>query len=71
MANMRVLNCRDAGFDCDTQITGKSDEEIMSQAAEHLRTAHGMEMSPDMAVQAQTLIHDQDMSGSETASPAS
>lgn len=71
MAKMRVLSCRDAGLDCDTRLTGESDEEIMSQAAEHLRTAHGMELTAEQAAQAQALIHDEDMSESGTAQPMS
>lgn len=68
---MRVLNCRDAGFDCDIQLTGETDDEIMSQAAEHLRTAHNIEATPEMAAQARTLIHDEDRPASGTASSMS
>ena len=67
MATMRVLKCRDAGLDCDTQLTGQSDDEIMAQAAEHLRTDHEMEVTPELAAQARTLIHDEDMPESGTA----
>jgi len=67
MAEMRVLVCRDVGFDCDAQIAGQSDEEVMDLAAEHARTAHGTELTPEQASHVQTLIHDEDMSESETA----
>jgi predicted small metal-binding protein len=67
MAAMRVLKCRDAGLDCDAQLTGQTDDEVMSQVPDHLRTAHGMEATPEMAAQARTLIHDQDPQESGTA----
>ena len=67
MAEMRVLDCRDVGFDCDAQITGQSDEEVMDLAAEHARTAHGAELTPEQAAHVQTLIHNEGMSESETA----
>ena len=71
MAQMRVLACRDAGLDCDTRLTGQSDDEVMSQVPEHLRTAHGMEVTPELAAQARTLIHDEDRQESATAAPMS
>ena len=67
MAEMRVLACRDVGFDCDAQLAGQSDEKVMELAVEHARTAHGMELTPEQAARVQTLIHDEDMSESETA----
>jgi predicted small metal-binding protein len=38
----KELRCADAGFDCDATFQADSEEEIMSQAAEHARTVHGM-----------------------------
>ena len=55
---MKTLNCSDAGFDCEGKITGASEEEIISQAAEHARTEHNVEVTPEMAVQLKTLIRD-------------
>ena len=69
MATMRVLKCRDAGLDCDAQLTGATDDEVMAQVPEHLRTAHGMEATPELAAAARTLIHDAD--GPEAATAAS
>jgi predicted small metal-binding protein len=39
---VKQLDCRDIGFDCDETIRGESEQEIMSQAAEHAREAHGL-----------------------------
>ena len=39
---MKELKCRDAGFDCDAVVRADSEDEIMAQAAEHVRDVHGM-----------------------------
>ncbi|HKA27232.1 MAG TPA: DUF1059 domain-containing protein [Gaiellaceae bacterium] len=36
------LNCADAGFDCEAKFDGESEDDVMSQAAEHAMTVHGM-----------------------------
>ncbi|MFQ5856412.1 MAG: DUF1059 domain-containing protein [Anaerolineae bacterium] len=56
---MKVLRCRDAGFDCDHEIRAESEEEILQQAAEHARTAHNVEVTPEMAEQVKGLIRDE------------
>lgn len=44
---MRKLNCSDAGFSCDGVVTGQTDEEVMTKAAEHVRNKHGMKSVDD------------------------
>lgn len=46
---MRELQCRDAGFDCDAVVRGESDEDILTQAGPHVRDAHGLDVTPEMA----------------------
>jgi predicted small metal-binding protein len=36
------LNCADVGFDCGAQINADTEEEVMAQAAEHAKSAHGL-----------------------------
>ncbi len=55
---MKTLNCSDAGFDCEGKIRAASEEEILKQAAEHARTVHNIEVTPEMAGQLKTLIRD-------------
>jgi predicted small metal-binding protein len=38
----KQLNCGDVGFECSAQFSGETEEEIMTQAAEHARSEHGM-----------------------------
>jgi predicted small metal-binding protein len=54
-----VLRCRDAGFDCDAEIRGQSEQEVMNQAAEHAQKAHGMQVTPEVAKQISSLIRDE------------
>lgn len=39
----KVIHCRDVGYDCDGVIRAKTEEEALQQAAEHARSAHGLE----------------------------
>lgn len=54
---MRILNCRDAGFDCNAQIKAETDEEILAQAAEHAIAVHGVTVTSEMADSLRLLIH--------------
>jgi predicted small metal-binding protein len=42
MTMEKRLRCADVVPGCPTEIRGSSDDEVMRQAAEHARTAHGM-----------------------------
>ena len=57
---MKTLNCSDAGFDCGTKIQAESEEEILSQAAEHAQAEHNIQVTPELAAQIKTLIKDED-----------
>jgi predicted small metal-binding protein len=39
---MKELKCSDAGFDCDAVVRAESEDEVMAQAAGHVRDVHGM-----------------------------
>ncbi len=56
---MKQLNCREAGFDCEGAIQGETEQDVMSQAADHLREAHGLtEIDEEMGAQLRGLIRD-------------
>jgi predicted small metal-binding protein len=55
---MKTLRCRDAGFDCEKEIYGSNEEEVLSQAAEHALTAHQVKVTSELARQIRTLIRD-------------
>ena len=60
---MKVLHCRDVGFECDHEIHAQSEEEVLRQAAEHAQQKHGVEVTPELAAQVQTLIRDEEQGG--------
>jgi predicted small metal-binding protein len=46
----KQLRCGDLMPGCSTVIEGKDDAEVLRKAAEHAKTAHGMqEIPPDVA----------------------
>ena len=56
----KVLKCRDVGMDCDFVARGKTEEEILKQAAKHAGTVHGMtEMSDEIVAKVRSEIHDE------------
>ena len=55
---MKELKCRDAGFDCEGVIRGESVDDVMAQAGQHAKDAHGVDVTPEMAGQLQGLVRD-------------
>lgn len=46
---MKKLHCRDLGFDCNQVIVSESEQEILTQAAEHAQVVHGLtEITPEV-----------------------
>lgn len=53
---MKTLKCRDAGFDCNAEARGNSDQEVLEQAGKHAREVHGVTVTPELAAKLQPLI---------------
>ena len=56
---MKTLRCRDLGYDCDHEIRAATEDEVLQQAAEHARSQHNLEVTPELAAQVKTLIRDE------------
>lgn len=57
---MKVLQCRDVGFDCDHVMRGETEEEVLQQAAEHAKAVHDMsEISEEAVAKVRTVIRDE------------
>ena len=56
---MKVLLCREIGFECAHEIYAQTEEDVLRQAAEHARQEHGVEVTPELAIRVQRLIRDQ------------
>ena len=39
----KILRCREVGVDCDFEARGATEQEVLDKAAEHGRTAHGIQ----------------------------
>lgn len=58
--NMKTLNCRDAGFDCEGKLRGETEEELLNQAAKHAQTEHNVQVTPELAQQIRAFIKDEE-----------
>jgi predicted small metal-binding protein len=56
---MKIVNCRDVGFDCEGVVRAESEEELLRQVAEHAQTVHNVEVTPELAEQVKSLIRDE------------
>jgi len=55
---MKLVRCRDHGFDCDFEARAESEEEVLKQAGEHAHTVHGLEITPELVEQVRKSVHD-------------
>lgn len=53
---MKILYCRDAGFDCNAVVRAETENEVLNQAAEHARDVHGVNPTPELAEDLSLLI---------------
>ncbi len=56
---MKTLHCSDAGFDCKAVIHAATNEEVLKQAAVHVKEVHNLTATPELARQLETLIKDE------------
>ena len=51
------LRCRDVGMECDFEAHGRSDDEVVQQAATHAARVHGItEITPDLETRVRAAI---------------
>ena len=55
---MKLVRCRDHGFDCDFEAESESEEELLNRAAEHVHTVHDVQVTPELAEQVRAGILD-------------
>ncbi len=59
MAGMKTLRCDDVVPGCAAEVRAGSEEEVLRQAAEHARTAHGLQqIDADTAARVKAAIRD-------------
>ena len=56
---MKTISCREAGFDCDHVVKGETEEEVMTNGAEHAMKEHGIkaeDITPEFKEKVKALI---------------
>jgi len=43
-----ILRCRNVGPDCDADMRGDTEDEILEQAVAHSQADHGLEVTPEL-----------------------
>ena len=56
----KVLRCSDVGVDCDFEVRGHDEAEILQKAAEHAKGCHqGVQMTPEIQAKIKAAIKDE------------
>lgn len=57
---LKVLHCRDVGFDCEAVVKAETEEEVLRQAAEHAQSVHGLtEITDEVVQKVRAAIHEE------------
>ncbi len=57
---MKVLFCRDVGFDCDGVLRAETEQEILTQAAQHAQEVHNLtEITPEVVEKIRAAIREE------------
>jgi predicted small metal-binding protein len=48
---MKVVHCRDVGFDCDGVVRAETEQEVLEQVAAHAKAVHNIETVPPKVVE--------------------
>jgi predicted small metal-binding protein len=53
----KQLRCRDVGMNCDFEMTGKTEEEVLQKAAAHASSTHQItQMTPELTAKVRSAI---------------
>ena len=55
----KILRCRDVGPDCDADVRGDKEAEILEQAGAHAQADHGLEVTPELVEVVRSAIKDE------------
>lgn len=57
---MKVVHCRDVGFDCDGVVRAETEAEALQGVADHARDAHGLdEVSPEVVEKVRSVMREE------------
>ncbi|RME84463.1 MAG: DUF1059 domain-containing protein [Caldilineae bacterium] len=55
---MKVLRCRDLGFDCDGVVEAATEEELLRQVAAHAEQVHQVKVTPEIIAEVKKHIQE-------------
>jgi predicted small metal-binding protein len=56
----KTIHCKDVGFDCEGIVQAESEEKVLQMAAEHAKTAHGInDLTDEMITKVKSVIRDE------------
>lgn len=57
---MKVVHCRDVGFDCDGVVRAETEREALEKVADHAREAHGLDtVTPEVAERVRSVMREE------------
>jgi predicted small metal-binding protein len=56
---MKTLACKDTGTQCDWVGRAETEQDLLKQAAQHVKEVHKMDITPEMEQMARKVIRDE------------
>ena len=55
---MKLVRCRDHGFDCNFEAKAQTEEDVLQMVAEHAQTAYDLDVTPELVEQVRQKMHE-------------
>ncbi len=60
MALLKVVRCREVGFDCEGVVSAATETEVLNQVAEHAKTVHNVrDITDDLVKKVKSVMRDE------------
>ena len=57
---MKVIRCKDVGFNCEAVVRASTESEALQMAAQHAKEVHGVDpVPPEVVEKVRAVIHDE------------
>ncbi len=61
MPKVKVVRCRDVGFDCNGVVKAENETELLNKVAEHAKTVHNVpEITEDIVKKVKSVIREEE-----------
>ena len=58
---MKVVRCREVGFDCDGVVRAETEEEVLRQVAAHAKAVHQIEtVTPEIVAKVRAVMREEE-----------